>query len=101
MVKRSESGDLGGLWLEGHGRPEGSETLGASSRVRRAAPSLQIQSDEPVVASYGAPKTATLTVLVARAAAGAVARAAHGVERDRAARRLDERHAVPLLRRRR
>ena len=30
MVKRSEIVDLGGLCLEGHGLPEGSETLGLS-----------------------------------------------------------------------
>jgi len=57
MVKRSENGDLGGLWQEGHGLPEISEVLGLSSRVRRAAQSLQMQPDEPVVASYGPAKT--------------------------------------------
>ena len=31
MVKRSEIVNLGGLWLEGHGLPEGSEVLGRSS----------------------------------------------------------------------
>ena len=51
MVKRSENGDLGGLWLEGHGFSVGSEVPGLSSRVRRAAPSLQMQSDVPVMAS--------------------------------------------------
>ena len=49
MVKRDELVDLGGLWLESHGLPEKSETLGLSSRVRRAAPSIQMQSDESVV----------------------------------------------------
>ena len=53
-----KSGDSGGLWLEGHGLPEGSEALGLSSLVPRAAPSLQVRPDEPVVASYGAAKTA-------------------------------------------
>ena len=62
MVKRSEVVSLGGLWLEGHGLPEKSETLGLSSRVRRAASSLQMQSDQPVVASRGATKTATLAM---------------------------------------
>ena len=63
MVKRGEIVNLGGLWREGHGLSEGSETLGLSSRVRRAASSLQMQSDEPVVASYGLAKTATSTIL--------------------------------------
>ena len=36
--------------------------LGRFSRVARPAPSLQVQPDEPVVASYGPTKTATLTV---------------------------------------
>ena len=58
MVNRSEIVGLGGLWLEGHGLSVGSETLGPSSRVRRTAPSLQMQPDEPVVARYGATKTA-------------------------------------------
>ena len=40
-----------------------SELLGLFSRVRRAASSLQMQSDEPVVASYGLAKTATLAML--------------------------------------
>tara|TARA_B110001452_G_scaffold16057_1_gene13169 strand:- start:257 stop:559 length:303 start_codon:yes stop_codon:yes gene_type:complete len=38
MVKRGEVDDLGGLWLEGHGLSEVSETLGLSPRVPRAAP---------------------------------------------------------------
>ena len=64
MVRRSESGDLGGLWPKGHGRPEGSETpLGASSRVRRAAPSLQMHPEEPVEARYGLTRPASLTIL--------------------------------------
>ena len=62
MVKGSENVSSGGLWLKGHGLSEGSETLGRSSRVRRAAPRLQMQSVEPVVASYGLAKTATLTI---------------------------------------
>jgi len=61
MVKRSEIVNLGGLWLEGHGLPERSETLDLSSRVRRAAPSIQMQSDESVVSRSGTAKTATLT----------------------------------------
>ena len=63
MAKRSEIVNLGGLWLEGHGLLEGSETLGLSSRVRRAAPSLQMQTEKPVEASCGLAKTATLTML--------------------------------------
>ena len=66
MAKRSEIVSLGGLWLEGHGRSVGSEVLGRSSRVRRAAPSLQMQPDEPVEASHGLAKTATLTIMLAR-----------------------------------
>ena len=50
MVKRGEIVDSGGLWLEGHGLSERSETLGLASRVRWAAPSHQMQPDEPVVA---------------------------------------------------
>jgi len=57
MVKRSKNGDLSGLWLEGHGLSVRSEALGLFSRVRRAASSLQMQSDEPVVASCGTAKT--------------------------------------------
>ena len=53
MVRRSEIGDLGGVWLEGHGLSVGYVVLGLSSRGRRAAPSLQMQSDELPVASYG------------------------------------------------
>ena len=37
--------------------------LGLSSRARRAAPSLQMQPDEPLVASYDPAKTANLTML--------------------------------------
>ena len=63
MVKRSEIGTLDGLWREGHGLSEGSEVMGLSSPVRRAPPRLQMQTDEPVVASYGLAKTAALTML--------------------------------------
>ena len=66
VVKRDELVDLGGLWLESHGLPEKSETLGLSSRVRRAAPSIQMQSDESVVSRSGTAKTATLTMLWCR-----------------------------------
>jgi len=62
MVKRSEIGELGGAWLQDQGRSVGSEVIGCSSRVRRAAPSLQVQPDEPTEASRGAAKTATLTM---------------------------------------
>ena len=57
VVKRSEIGEFGGVWLQGHGLSVASETLDFSSRVRRAAPSLHMGSDEPVVARYGAAKT--------------------------------------------
>jgi len=62
MVKRSENGNVGGLWLEGHGLPKGSEVLDLSSRVRKAATSLHKPSDEPLEASCGLAKTATLTI---------------------------------------
>ena len=62
-VKRSENGDWGGLWREGHGLSEGSDPPGLSSRVRRTAPGLQMRSVEPAAASYGATKTATLPML--------------------------------------
>jgi len=52
MVKRIEIVSLGGLWLESHGLSEKSETPSLSARVRRAASSLQMQTDEPVEASY-------------------------------------------------
>ena len=63
LAKRGENGILGGLWLEGHGLSVKSDLLDLSSRVPRAAPSLQTQSVEPVVASCGANKTATLAML--------------------------------------
>ena len=42
------------------GARESSETLGRSSRVPRAAPSLQMQPEEPTVAGRGPTKTAPL-----------------------------------------
>jgi len=69
MVECSELVNLGGLRREGHGLLEGSEKLGLSSRVRRAAPSLQMQTEEPVTASCGLAKTATFTMLDSRSAA--------------------------------
>ena len=63
MAKRREIVNLGGVWLGGHGLSVGSEVLGLSSRVRRAAPSLQMRSYEPVEARYGLAKTAALTIL--------------------------------------
>ena len=66
MVKRSENVNLGGLWLKGHGLSVGSETLGLFSRVRRAAPSVQMQTEEPMVAKHGPAKTPLLTVLPRR-----------------------------------
>ena len=59
MAKRGAIGDLGAVWLYCHGFSVTAEALGLFSRVRRAAPSLQMQSEAPVVASYGAAKTAT------------------------------------------
>jgi len=63
MVKRREIGMLGRVCLKGHGPSVESDLLGLSSRVHCAAPSLQMQPAEPVVARCGATKTATLTVL--------------------------------------
>ena len=59
MVKRSGIVSLGGLGLKGHGLSVEFDLLGHSARVRRAAPRLQTQSVGPVVASYGAAKTAS------------------------------------------
>ena len=64
MVNRSENGAFGASCLQGHGPSAGSEVLGLSSRVPRAASSLRRQSNEPVVARYAPTKTATLTLLV-------------------------------------
>ena len=58
MVKRDENGVLGAAWRWGHGISEGYVVLGLSSRVRRAASSLQMQSEAPIVARYSAAKTA-------------------------------------------
>ena len=55
--------NLGGLWLKAHGLSVGSEVLGLSSRVRRAAPSLQMQPEERVVASCGTAQAAALSML--------------------------------------
>ena len=66
MVKRSEIGILGAALRGSHGFSAESEALGLSSRVRRAASSLQMQSEETVLASYGPTKTAILTMLVRR-----------------------------------
>ena len=63
MVKASEIGILGAALRRSHGLSAESEVLGLSSRVRRAASSLQMQSEETVVASYGPAKTAILTML--------------------------------------
>ena len=57
MVKPSEIVNLGGLCLQGHGLSVRYETLGRFSRGRRAAPSLQMQLDELLVASCGTAKT--------------------------------------------
>ena len=63
MVKASEIGILGAALRRSHGLSAESEVLGRlSSRVRRAAFSLQMQSEETVPASYGPTKTAILTM---------------------------------------
>ena len=63
MVKRNEIGILRRLWLRGHGLSVEPGLQGLSSRVRRAAPSLQMRPVEPVVASRGATKAGTVTML--------------------------------------
>ena len=63
MVKRSENYDFRGAWLQDLGLSVGSEMLGVSPRVCRAAPSLQVQSREPAVASCGPVKAAALTMV--------------------------------------
>ena len=60
MVKRSEIGILGAALRRSHGFSAESEVLGLSSRVRRAASSLQMQSEGAVLARYGPTKTAIL-----------------------------------------
>ena len=59
MIKRSEIGEFGGAWFQDHGLSMASEAMGRSSRVRTAAPGLHLQSEEPVVASHGAAKSAS------------------------------------------
>ena len=63
MVKRSEICEFGGAWLHGDGLSVGSEVLARSSRVRKAAWSLASQPEKPVVAGYGAAKTAPSTTV--------------------------------------
>ena len=67
MVKGSGIGILGTALRRRHGLSAESEVMGPSSRVRRAASSLQMQSEETVLASYGPTKTAILTRLHSRA----------------------------------
>ena len=62
MVKGSEIGILGAALRQSHGLSAASEALGLSSRVRRAASSLQEQSEETVAARYGPTKAASLTM---------------------------------------
>ena len=70
MVRRSEMATWAACGWKVHGLSVVSEALGLSCRVRRrAAHSLQMQADEPVVASYGLTKTAALTTLACGAAA--------------------------------
>ena len=88
VVKRSENGNLGGLWLQSYGLSVRSEVVGRFYRVRRAAPSLQLQSEEPVVARYGLAKTATLTMPM-RMRLGRL---------DLRQRRREDRHELPVHR---
>ena len=63
MVKRREIGILGAALRRSHGFSAESEVPDLSSRVRRAASSLQMQSEETVLASYSPTKTDILTML--------------------------------------
>ena len=45
MVKRGEIVNLGGLWLQSYGLSVRSEVMGRFYRERRAASSLQLQSE--------------------------------------------------------
>ena len=66
MVKHCGVGIFCAVSRRRHGLSAESEALGLSSRVRRAAPSRQMQSEETVMASYGPSKTAILTMLCAQ-----------------------------------
>ena len=66
MVRNGEVGILGAASRRRQGFSAESEVRGLSSRVRRAAPSLQMPPEEPVVASCGPTKTAILTMLGGR-----------------------------------
>ena len=83
MVKGSEIGILGAALRRSHGLSAASEVLGLSSRVRRAASSLQMQSEETVLASYGPTKTAILTMLAHAPASSASRCASSGVAPNR------------------
>ena len=64
MVRHSEIGILSAALRRSQSLSAESEVLGHSFRVRRAAPSLLMQSEETVVASHGAATAAILTMLV-------------------------------------
>ena len=64
MVRHSGIGLLGAALCPSESFSAEPEVLGLSSRVRRAAPRHQMQSEKTVVASYGPSKTAILTVLL-------------------------------------
>ena len=55
---------MGAALRRRHGLSAEAKVLGLSSRVRRAAPSLLMPSEEPVAASHRPTKTAELTVLL-------------------------------------
>ena len=63
MVKQRHVGVLGAALRRSHGFSAEPKVLRLSSRVRRAASSLQMQSEETVLDSYGPTKTAILTML--------------------------------------
>ena len=58
MARRGETGILGAALRQDHGLSVASETLGLFSRVRRTAPSLEMRSDEQMVARSAPTKTA-------------------------------------------
>ena len=60
---RSEHGNVSDVWQDGHGPSVGSEVLDRCSRVRKAASSLQMKSEEREVTNCGTAKDATLAML--------------------------------------
>ena len=63
MVKRGESGDLGGVWLKSHRLLRCSEVLSISSRVWRVALCLQMRSPRATDGPLWGHQGLTLTML--------------------------------------